>query len=60
MDKHRDELLKTAHALRTVEVKGEHWLTMVAAVNSIMMVASFLEEEIEKRTGEENAVSNNA
>lgn len=58
LEKYRDELLKTAGALKTVEVRGEHWLTMVAAVNSIMMAVSGLQEEIDRRTGEDHAIDN--
>lgn len=59
MDKIIEELIKAANALKTVEVKGDHWLTMYASVNSILMVVSSLQEGIKNNTGDQNAISNN-
>lgn len=59
MDKIIEELIKAANALKTVEVKGDHWLTMYASVNSILMVVSSLQEGIKNKTGDQNAISNN-
>lgn len=52
-----EELVKTAQALQSVEVNGKHWLTMYASYNSIMMVVTRLQEEIEKRTVTDNGIS---
>lgn len=60
MDKCIDELIKTVNALKTVEVKGDHWLTMYASVNSIRMVISMLQEGITNRKVDDNAINNNA
>ena len=50
-----EELIKAVNALKTVEVKGDHWLTMYASCNSIKMVISLLQG----MRGEENAINDN-
>lgn len=59
MDKYIEELYKAAKALKSVKVDGESWLTMYASVNSILMVAAFLENN-GKKEGEADAINNNA
>ena len=58
LNKYFEELIKTAKALKTVRVDGNDWMTMFAAVNSITMVASFLQNEIAERK-KENAINDN-
>ena len=56
MDKYIDELIKAANALKTVKVDGDYWLTMLASVNSILMVVSALQEQMKE--GEKDAINN--
>lgn len=56
MDKYIEELIKAANALKTVKVDGDYWLTMLASVNSILMVVSALQEMTKE--GEQDAINN--
>lgn len=56
MDKYIEELIKAANALKTVKVDGDYWLTMLASVNSVLMVVSALQEMTKE--GEKDAINN--
>lgn len=56
MDKLIEELIKAANALKTVKVDGDYWLTMLASVNSVLMVVSALQEMTKE--GEKDAINN--